>query len=152
MSEQPMPESGPAAAPATATSTRRSRASASTEPTEPTADRQDGVDEGAEGDEDAIPEPEQPVEIEFDLAAPAVTVLAPVRRDADYEIADDHALAVPADEEEIPVNGVQVEWMTAAVAPHGFALSINDTPYLFTPQMAAALKGYVDKAIVGLSL
>jgi len=108
-----------------------------------------------EGDESALaPGPEQPVEVEVDLAD-AGTAIGPVHvRDADVEVAGDMAADAADAEpgEPVPAEGTQVESLQAASSTTGLALSINGETYLFGAQMAATLKQIADKAIAAVVL
>jgi len=107
-----------------------------------------------EGDEDALaPGPEQPVDIEIDLADPGTTISAPHVRDADVDADDVRAqVAELEDGEQLPAAGVQVESLQSAAATNGLALLINGELYLFNDQMTATLKMMADKAIAAVVL
>lgn len=98
------------------------------------------------------PGPEQPVEVELSLAEAGVFVHPVVPRDLDVEVPAEHDLTPVPGEEDVPVNGEQVEWLAAASGTRALALSINGGVYLFNDQMTANLKQIVDRSIVGLSL
>ena len=99
------------------------------------------------------PGPEQPVEVEIDLAASGTTIGPPHVRDADVE-ADDLRDQVEAEEgEQLPAAGAQVESLQAAGAHNGLALVINGADiYIFNDQMTATLKQIADQAVAGLVL
>lgn len=63
----------------------------------------------------------------------------------DREVSDEEI-----DGEEI--DGAQVEYLDGATNGAALALAFNGDVYLLDPQMAAALKGIMDKAIAGMAL
>jgi hypothetical protein len=86
------------------------------------------------------PGPEAP-DVCVDPDDESTTVLATVLRDSEVEV-----------EADIPVDGVAVESLGGAVAPHGFVLVINGEAFTFTPQLTASLRMIVNAAIAGVTL
>lgn len=110
-----------------------------------------------EGDlEDQAPAPEQPVDVNVDSNA-ASTIIGPIHvRDADVEVPLDADLTPQPgrDDENAEPRGIpalQVEFFQAVSATNGIVLALNGTAFVFNPQLAATLKGALDKMVAGLS-
>jgi hypothetical protein len=108
-----------------------------------------------EGDlEDQAPAPEQPADVNIDASAEG-TVVGPIHvRDGDVEVPPDADLTPQPGRGGAAPKGIpaqQVEFFQAVSATNGIVLSLNGTAFVFNPQLAATLKGAVDKMVAGLS-
>jgi hypothetical protein len=101
-----------------------------------------------------VPAPTPPTEV--NVVAEEATISPIHARDTEVEVPDDASLApVPeegAEDEAEPIGAEQVEYLQVASTSNGVVVSLNGTAYAFGPQLAATLKGAVDKAVVGLTL
>lgn len=120
--------------------------------------------------------PPQPEEVELNPSDEGTTVFATVPRSRDVELPDEPVFGYQrpvataptttgnvrlgvfdreVSDEEIdgePITGAQVEYLDGATNGAALALGFNGEVFLLDPQMAAALKGIVDKAITGMAL
>lgn len=124
-------------------------------------ERAEQSDEQAEQQQELAPE--QPRVHEIYAQDAGVTIIGPLRHDADVEIDDDARLTADQDREQrerreredrqqVPIEGEPVDYMEAAAGPHGLILGLNGTAYSFDPQDVGQLKQIVDKTVVGLGL
>jgi hypothetical protein len=101
------------------------------------------TDPGYDEETGLAPGPEPP-EVALNAEDPDTTVLPPVVANSEVELPDDAG--------QLPEDGLQVEWMTGAVAPHGFVLVINGQAFTFSPEQVASLRAIVNSAVAGVSL
>lgn len=104
-----------------------------------------------------VPAPTPPTEV--NVVAEEATISPIHARDTEVEVPDDASLvpAAPepeegAEDEAEAIEAEQVEYLQVASTSNGVVVSLNGTAYALGPQLAATLKGAVDKAIVGLTL
>jgi hypothetical protein len=97
-----------------------------------------------------VPAPTPPTEV--NVVADEATISPIHARDTEVEVPDDASLVPPPEEDAEPIGAEQVEYLQVASTSNGVVVSLNGTAYALGPQLAATLKGAVDKAIVGLTL
>jgi hypothetical protein len=83
------------------------------------------------------------------------TVVGPIHvRDGDVEVPPDADLTPQPGRDGAEPKGIpaqQVEFFQAVSATNGIVLALNGTAFVFNPQLAATLKGALDKMVAGLS-
>jgi hypothetical protein len=104
-------------------------------------------------EDEQAPAPEQPAEVNIDSSAEG-TVVGPIHvRDGGVEVPPDADLTPQPgrDGETRAIPAQQVEFFQAVSATNGVVLALNGTAFVFNPELAATLKGALDKMVAGLS-